>query len=195
MKIIRIKQSNIVVVFENLDHSTLDANEVRKILKYSKSEALSVIEAPGLKAFIAPRDKTAIIFEQNRLKVNDDSGKKVEDSKITNLFSALRTNLKGKEVAFGFNYTLIIEYDSLTATRKLGSTIFNKQEGIELVKGGYQLSYKRSGKNFRIGLNPTEIKDRGILTLNSHYESIPAKYSLNFIKDYKEISKILANIK
>lgn len=196
MKMLKIKQSNIAIVFERLDHSVLSPEELKKMLDYSKDEALSVIEAPGLKLFLLPNKKKAIVFEQNRLRINDDSGNEVDKSEVLDILQKMISKFNtAKILAIGFNYAVMAEIDSRKLVQNLYSGVFKNHQSIQLLKGGFRLGYEKDKHRFDLVLSPTELENQILITLNSHYDSIPSDLSTKFSSDFKEIERIIKGLK
>lgn len=190
-----IKLINITLLFsEPLNHLLITTQGVLELFKIGdKIPQHSLIEAPGLKVFIFPERKKEIIFETNRLLINDKSGSLPQNSEVIDyLFKILEKGssiglILEKIAAHGFNYDILIAPPSglVQFNELVGSKISKIIENIE--EAGIRTIFKKEEVRFDFQLNPVS-KEKIIAHLNAHYsEPLPKKEKVkeNLLKQYE----------
>jgi len=190
-----IKLINITLLFlEPLNHLLITTQGILELFKIGdKIPQHSLIEAPGLKVFIFPERKKEIIFEMNRLLINDRSGSLPQDSEVIDyLFKILEKGsfigmASEKVAAHGFNYDILIGPQSglIQFNELIGNKISKIIENIE--EAGIRTIFEKEKVRFDFQLNPVS-KEKLIAHLNAHYrEPLPQKEKLNenLLKQYE----------
>jgi len=98
MKIEAIKNINITISFSSsLNHLLISQKDLLELFKTGdpQKDLHTFIEAPGLKVLIFPNRQKDIVFEANRVLVNEKTGVRPEESKIIDNFQKIKLLLMG----------------------------------------------------------------------------------------------------
>ena len=201
MKIESIKNVNITLLFSGpINHLLVSQQDLFGLFKTSdiEKDKHTFIEAPGLKVFILPTQQKEIIFEANRILVNNKTGKNPENNElIVDLQKLLGTNLleKDKVVAYGFNYDVIATPSSGNFNVKdlIGEKILANIAGIK--KADININFEQKGIKYTVGLNPLdENGQKFLIHLNAHFDILKLPdfevFKKNFVEEYKNLEEI-----
>lgn len=201
-----LKLVNITALFEHLDLSLISNEDIKKRLEFSqeKDKGTSFIEAPGLKAIILPSRKTGIIFEQNKLRIDDTSGNKPEETKIVDYFFNIN-DLLGQYnfLAYGLNFGVSVKSEKEFKFEEYLSEKIKKSIDGTIEGAGAVVSFSKGDKKFLLNMKPSANPKELIFNLNVHNvtENLPEKDSLaKEISEYypifnDQIDKIIAEDK
>lgn len=174
MRLQSIKQMNITVLFPvPLNHALISIQELIKDLKKDNQEQdkTTVVDAPGLKALTYPNRAKDIVYEQNRLLINDRESLDPDKSSIFDyLDKGFKQTIQDRKsiAAYGFNFDVIamntkkgdfLNQHTLQVIRKIG----------EIQEQGSKVIFARNGKRFDLQLTPTGSKGELLVHLNVHY--------------------------
>jgi len=132
MKIENIKKVNVTIFLPTpLNHLLISEKDLIGLFKTEdpQMDQHTFIEAPGIKALIFPKRKKDIVFETNRILLNDTSGDRPESSTIIDYLQKIleKEVVTKKQVAiYGFNYDLVVlleEGESFDVTDFIGAKI------------------------------------------------------------------------
>jgi len=205
MKIESIKNINITLLFSGpINHSLISQKDLSDLFKIGdiEKDKYTFIEAPGLKVFILPNQQKEIIFEANRILINDKTGRNPKDSEIVNdLQKLLNTNLLEKDriIAYGFNYHVIAipSNGSFKIEDLIGEKITNNIKGIK--KGGISAVFEKAGIKYGLDLNILEEGEQKFLAhLNAHFD-ISELLNFGMLKEkiseeYKNFEEIIQKL-
>jgi hypothetical protein len=197
-----IKQLNITAVFTEIDQVSITAQKMREVFGLSEEEGKRspFFEIPGVKSLIMPPEKQKdIIFESNRLRLNDKIGKEPKDSDLVQDFHKAFENLvdKTKLVAYGFNYDILITTEEPVDYKNfVGEKMLSILNGGILSEAGMKMIYKKDDKIFDLQISPIGgLLQQFVAHLNIHYNVNKIEdFTLirnQFIQGYSEIQKII----
>ncbi len=205
MKIEAIKNVNITLLFSGpINHLLISQKDLLDLFKVGDAEKdkHTFIEAPGLKVLILPNQQKEIIFEANRIFVNDKTGKDPKDSRvIDDLQKLLNTSLieKDKIAAYGFNYNVVATplKGSFKIEELIGEKITTNIKGIK--KAGINTTFERSGVKYVLDLNILQEQGQKFsVHLNAHFDvsKLPDFETLKekMSEEYKNFEKTIKKI-
>lgn len=205
MKIESIKKINITLLFSGpINHSLISQQDLLNLFRTGDAEKdkYTFIDAPGLRVFILPNQQKEIIFEANRILINDRTGKSSKDSEVVNdLQRLLDTNLleKDKIIAYGFNYDVIAipSNGSFEVEDLIGKKIITIIK--EIKKAGINISFEKDGVKYLLNLNILEESGKKFLALiNVHFDisELPNFITLKekILKEYKNFEEIIQKL-
>jgi len=196
----KLIQLNITAVFESIDIENITSKRLKEVfsLKEDDEKNIMYLELPGLRNLIIPNRQKEIIFEVNRVKINERSGLLPEESGLDLDFKRIFENIldQKKLIAYGFNYDLLmnmvneIDYKVFLGQKVLG--IINKEI---LLEAGIRIRYEKEEKKYDFQIIPVFGNTKQlILTLNIHYDSNKINdYDLlkkQFVSGYEELQKL-----
>lgn len=184
MKLEEIKKLNITILFsEPINHLLITPKRILNLFKINDQPPRhSLIEAPGLKVFIFPQLQKDIIFEVNRLLVNDRGGALPNKSDLINYLNRLiKTEVvnQDKVVAYGFNFDALISptTGAVKFTDFIGTKISKVVKNIK--EAGLQIIFHKEKVRFDFQIKPAG-KDKLLAHLNAHYDgALPTKKKIN----------------
>jgi hypothetical protein len=199
-----IKQMNITAVFIEIDHTSITAQKMREVFNLNEEENRNspFFEIPGVKSLVVPSRQKDIVFESNRLLVNDKSSKEPKDSDLVQDFHKAFDNLvdKTKLVAYGFNYDILVTtVESVDYKTFVGEKMLSILNGGVLSEAGMRMVYKKDKKRFDLQISPIEgLSKQFVAHLNIHYDINKiedfALIQNQFIQEYSEIQKIISQL-
>lgn len=166
---------NITLLFsEPLNHLLITFKDLFELFSIGdeKLDQHSFIEAPGLKILIFPNRQKEIVFEMNRVLINDKSKKEPQNSEIVDdLEKILQKNKmidKEKIIAFGFNYDII----GTTEKEKFEDFISSKIiEAVSNIKSaGINLFFEKNNSRRSLQITPLPEANQFLIHLNVHYQ-------------------------
>lgn len=187
------KQFNITLLFsEPLNHLLITPSKILDLFKKTedkKSPQHTLVEAPGLKVFVFPQLQKEVVFEVNRLLINDKSGLLPDKSELINYLAKITKSEmvdKKKIIAYGLNYDILITTvnESIDFVKFVGSKISKVVENIE--KAGIQIAFHKQTNSYNLELKPIN-QNKLIAHLNVHYNTpLPSKKNLqeNLVKQF-----------
>lgn len=176
MKIESIKNVNITILFSTpLNHLLISQKTLLDLLKVGDPEKdlHTFIEAPGLKVLVFPKRQEEIVFEANRILINDKTGDVPEQSSVVgNLQKLIRENIieENKIAAFGFNYDALAALEE--ADLRIGDFIGSKISAIsDNIKGiGANVMFEKNGVKYTLGTKLVgNGKHKFLVHLNVHF--------------------------
>lgn len=199
-----IKQLNITAVFTEIDHTLITTQKMREVFNLNDTESKNspFFEIPGIKNLIVPSRQKDIVFEGNKLMVNEKSGKEPKDSKLVQDFQKALENLvdRTKLVAYGFNYDILITTEELVDYKTfVGEKMLSILNGGILSEAGMRMVYKKDEKRFDLQISPIGgLPKQFVVHLNIHYDINKIEdFTLiqsQFIQGYSEIQKIISQL-
>lgn len=203
MKIESIKSVNITGLFTTpLNHLLIDQKSLLDLLKTGNEEEdkHTFIEGPGFKALFFVNRQKEIIFEPNRILINDKSGKDTTESTvIDDLEKISKAGLLNPEDihAYGFNFDVALNTGEELSTKDiLGEKLLSienvKRVGVSVAFVKNEIKYDFQLKPIADGLN------KFLAHLNAHFVSkgLPDSKVLkkSFKEQYKEIEVLIGQI-
>lgn len=202
-----VKRLNITFVFsEPLNHAFITPERVVKVFAQTNGaqEKHNLIQAPNLLVLLLRESKKEIIFEQNRVLINDNSGVSPEESNIIDLADKVHAGSfarKDATSAEGYNFDLIITKPDATIEPAIflptdfSSTFSQKDETI--VASGMKMRIQAKG--LRKELQVELLNENSVLFhANYHYTGKIAentsKRHKRFQKDYHDANKLAQKI-
>ena len=204
MKIESVKNLNITLLFSApLNHNLVSQQELFGSFKTDdpKDDLNSFIAAPGIRALIFPNRQKEIIFEANRILINEKTGKSPEDSSVVNDLRVIMEKSffeKEKIVAYGFNYEIVAIPDG--ADFQIDDLISEKIAKIGGIKGaGVSIVFGKDDTRQVLKIEPLEgIDQKFNVSLNIHYskKDLPSFDDLrkDLIFSFKEFVDVIAKI-
>jgi len=197
-----ILNTNITLLFsEPLNHLLITLKDLIDLFKIGdeKLDQHSFIEAPGLKVLIFPNRQKELIFEANRILINDKSKKEPQNSEIVDyLEKILRKNKmvdRNKIIAYGFNCDIIGTLEKGKVEDFISSKV---KEAVENIKSaGINLVFEKNSSRQTLQITPLPTANHFLIHLNVHYQQsldelgiIKEKLNNNFIDSLNLIKKI-----
>lgn len=204
MKIESVKNLNITLLFSApLNHNLVSQQELFGSFKTDdpKDDLNSFIAAPGIRALIFPNRQKEIIFEANRILINEKTGKSPEDSSVVNDLRVIMEKSffeKEKIAAYGFNYEIVAIPDG--ADFQINDLISEKIAKIGGIKGaGVSIVFGKDDTRQVLKIEPLEgIDQKFNVSLNIHYskKDLPSFDDLrkDLIFSFKEFVDVIAKI-
>jgi len=198
-----IKQLNITSIFTEIDHSLISSEKLREIFNLTEEEKKKspFFEIPGIKSLILPPEKQKeVIFESNKLRINDKSGKLPQHSDLVNdFYKVINANLvdRAKLIAYGFNYDILITTEEEIDYRIfIGKKILSILDNNPLLDGGVRMRYLKDNKRLDLQFIPIVGQNKQfIIHLNVHYEKGEIKdfnlLQVQFNEGYSEVQRII----
>lgn len=176
MDIQHFKQFNITFLYEEpINHANINLHELEEALKSNKSSEYDLsnkLEVTGnYKILSYPGRKIDVIFEQERILINDNSGQKKEAYSfldyIDNVFT-YSSIVTEKIKSFGFNITA-------EAINNSSDTFINptleKKLNVKIEQQGLLFVFSKDGLRYQMQINPTSQKNNShIIQCNIHHE-------------------------
>jgi len=204
MKIESVKNLNITLLFSaSLNHNLVSQQELFSSFKTDdpKDDLNSFIAAPGIRALIFPNRQKEIIFEANRILINEKTGKSPEESNVVDDLRVIMEKSffeKEKIAAYGFNYEVIATPDG--ANFQINDLISEKIAKIGGIKGaGVSIVFDKDDTRQVLKIEPLEgIDQKFNVSLNIHYskKDLPSFEDLrkNLILGFKGLADVIAKI-
>jgi len=202
MKPQEIINKNITILFsEPLNHLLISPTELINLFKIGdeKLDRHTFIEAPGLKVLVFPNRQKEIIFESNRLLINDKTKEEVSKSEIFDYLEKIieknRMVDKNKISAYGFNFDVIASSEKGKLKDFINPEItgvFSKVKSI-----GIKLFFEKESllQNFQI--TPTLLENQFLIQVNFHYPGVleeKEKIREKFLDDFNKLIKLVENL-
>jgi len=204
MKIEAIKNINITISFSSsLNHLLISQKDLLELFKTGdpQKDLHTFIEAPGLKVLIFPNRQKDIVFEANRVLVNEKTGVRPEESKIIDNFQKLiEKNIieRDKIIAYGFNYDVLVfpESEDFDINNFVGSKISAIGENIK--SAGVNLAFDKNNIKYILEIKPLgNGKQKFLVHLNAHFgKELPSFEELKkeVVIQFKELEEIIKKI-
>lgn len=199
-----IKQLNITALFTEIDHASITAQKMREVLNLNDAEKKNspFFEIPGVKSLVVPSRQKDIVFESNRLRVNDKSDKEPKSSDLVQDFHKAFESLvdKTKLVAYGFNYDILVTTEELVDYKTfVGEKMLSILNGGVLSETGMRMVYEKDNKKFDLQISPIGgLPKQFVAHLNIHYDINKIEdFTLiqnQFVQGYLEIQKITSQL-
>lgn len=201
MKFQEILNKNITILFsEPLNYLLISPTDLINLFKTGdeKLDRHTFIEAPGLKVLVFPNRQKEIVFEANRLLIND---KTREDPTKSEIFDYLEKIIeknkmidKNKISAYGFNFDVIV-----SSEKRLKDFINPEIMGVfnNIKSVGIQLSFGKESliQNFQI--IPTPVENQFIICVNFNYSGIleeKEKIKEKFVKNFEKLIELIEKL-
>ena len=197
-----ILNTNITLLFsEPLNHLLITFKDLVDLFKIGdeKLDQHSFIEAPGLKVLIFPNRQKELIFEANRILINDKSKKEPQNSEVVDYLEKILQKNKmvdrNKIIAYGFNYDIIGTSEKGKVEDFISSKI---KEAVENIKSaGVNLVFEKDTSRQVLQITPHATPNQFLIHLNIHYQrpleeliTIKEKLNNDFINFLELIKKI-----
>lgn len=175
MKIESIKNVNITILFsEPLNHILISQRDLLDLFKTGDQEndKHTFIEAPGLKVLVFPNRQREIIFEANRILINEKTGTEPEKSEIIDYLQKILDSSfieKNKIAAYGYNYDLVIA--SNDESFKISDFVGNKIVSLaEIKSAGINISFDKNNIKYVFETKPIRDNDQKFVAhFNVHF--------------------------
>jgi hypothetical protein len=175
MEFKEIKQLNITLLFsEPLNHLLITFNDLLDLFKVGdeRLDQHSFIEAPGLKVLIFPNRQREIVFEANRVLINDKSKKEPQNSEVVeDLKKILQKNKmvdRNKIIAYGFNYDIVGTSEKEKVEDFISSKIIDATKNIK--SAGVNLVFEKDTSRQTLQIRPLPMANQYLINLNVHYQ-------------------------
>lgn len=206
MKIIdkRILQINITAILENIEIESISSQKLKDIFELNDDERKNTVffEVPGIRSFFIQNRAIEVIFESNRIRFNDKTGKEAEESNLIYYLQKVFVKLfeVDKIIAYGFNYDVLISYEEKINFENLFSdNVLKILNGEKLLEAGFRIAFKKNERRLDFQLVPIlgNLK-QVIATLNVHFD-IPKIENYDLIKEqflngYSEMQEIISRL-
>lgn len=204
MKMESVKNLNITLLFSSsLDHNLVSQQGLFDSFKTgnSQNDINNFIAAPGIKALILPAQRRDVIFESNRILLNERTGKMPEES---NLIDNLRIIIdksffeKEKIVAYGFNYEIIAIPDN--ESFDISDLVSEKIAKIGAIKGvGVSFVFDKNGARYVVEIKPMGgAMKKFSVSLNIHHskKDLPPFDDLkkDLVAGFSELKELIVKI-
>ncbi len=199
-----IKKLNITLLFSSpLNHNLVSHQDLFDLFKTGdyQNDINNFIAAPGIRALILPAQQRDVVFESNRIIINERTGKNPDESDlISSLEKISGKNFFEKEkiAAYGFNYEIIaISDDENFGTNDLVS---DKIANIGAIRGaGVDFVFDKDDKRYVAKIKSLEdVMKKFAVDLNIHYsqKDLPSFDDLkkHLIAGFGELKSLIAKI-
>lgn len=198
-----IKQLNITAVFEEIDYISITAEKMRKAFELNEKERRSspfLEPSPSTKILGIPNRQKDIIIQDNRLRVNDNSGKEPTKSELAKYFQIAFNNFVDeiKLIAYGFNYDILVKSEKKINFKKLlGRDMLKSLLGSSILESGTRVLFTKREKLYDLRISPTGDPYEILFHLNAHYSlkkiNLPQlRKQLN--ENYLELIRIMEEV-
>ncbi len=205
MDIKEVNYSNITILFSNpLNHNYFSQKFLLDLFS-SKNKDLNkntFIEAPGYKIIQFLNRKIEIVFEVNRILINERIGNFPQKIEVFDYLDKLLKSdylPKNEIVAYGFNFDIVIDNDKNNFLNKeLREFVVSKiNDDIENI--GLSFNFNSKDSNFGFNIKPgSNLTGKVFINVNVNFNSntIPSKKDLekNMLKSFEQIKKILKKL-
>jgi len=204
MRLESIKKLNITLLFSSpLNHNLVSHQDLFDLFKTGdyQNDINNFIAAPGIRALILPAQQRDVVFESNRIIINERTGKNPDESDlISSLEKISGKNFFEKEkiAAYGFNYEIIaISDDENFGTNDLVS---DKIANIGAIRGaGVDFVFDKDDKRYVAKIKSLEdVMKKFAVDLNIHYsqKDLPSFDDLkkHLIAGFGELKSLIAKI-
>ena len=199
-----IKKLNITLLFSSpLNHNLVSHQDLFDLFKTGdyQNDINNFIAAPGIRALILPAQQRDVVFESNRIIINERTGKNPDESDlISSLEKISGKNFFEKEkiAAYGFNYEITaISDDENFGTNDLVS---DKIANIGAIRGaGVDFVFDKDDKRYVAKIKSLEdVMKKFAVDLNIHYsqKDLPSFDDLkkHLIAGFGELKSLIAKI-
>ncbi len=190
MRIESIKNVNITALFSApFNHLLISQKDLLDLFKTGNQEndEHAFIEAPGLKILIFPKRQKEIVFESNRILINEKTGVEPEKSEVVEyLQKILEGNFieKDKIAAYGYNYDIVIEPEG--GGFKIDDFIGKKFSSlVEIKSAGINISFDKNNIKYVFETRPLKDNDQKLV---AHFN---AHFSVSELPSNKELKESL----
>ncbi|GEM_PF-1108455 len=205
MKIESVKNLNITLLFSApLNHNNISQQKLLESFQTgdAQRDVNNFIAAPGIKVIVFPNQQKDIIFEANRILLNEKSGKNPENSNLViDLEKIISGNFFGKEEeinAYGFNYeiTAVPDKDDFQVEDLISGRIAK----IKKIKSaGVSFVFDENNARRLVKIKPLEgARQEFSVSLNIHYskKDLPSFDDLKkeLIAGFSEFKELIAKI-
>lgn len=175
MRIETIKNINITVLFSApLNHLLISQKDLLDLFKTGNQEndQHTFVEAPGFKVLIFPKRQKEIVFEANRILINEKTGVEPEKSEVVDyLQKILDGNFieKNKIAAYGYNYDIVIA--SGDGGFKIGDFVGKKFASLaEIKSAGINIAFDKNNIKYVFETRPLSNDDQKLIAhFNAHF--------------------------
>ena len=175
MRIESIKNVNITALFSApLNHLLISQGDLLKLFKTGDQEndKHTFIEAPGLKVLMFPKRQKEIVFEANRILINEKTGVEPGKSEVVEyLQKILDGNFieKDKIAAYGYNYDVMIVSDN--DGFKVDDFVGKKFASLaEIKSAGINISFDKNNIKYVFETRPLSDNDQKLVAhFNAHF--------------------------
>jgi hypothetical protein len=160
-----------ILLEESIDHNVFANKDIFNIFSNADEDIKHVIiEGPGVKIYQFPENKFEVIFEPQRLIVNDKSGVNYMESLVSEKTIKIAELAKVKSKAFGYNFDFRVEVErDFVIADILGKKL---SDFDEITSIGASLQFKKAGSNIGLDIKPINaISNEFIIHVNVHHDS------------------------
>lgn len=204
-----IKNTNINIVYEGLDHRFINSGEFKTLPNLEKDNyGSTVIESysPPFKRLVLPQSRATIVIDAERAVISDDSGHVPEGSRLVNVLLRNVANLlkKFQSLKYGFNYVVSFRPQGLKLDERILCPKFLRLAAGDLLSIGGRMVFDADG--VRQDLRVERVgPDEFIASLNAHYEkpifdgkedlsTAVKRWQTEFESNYEKLVKIIDKI-
>lgn len=141
------QRSNIVFILPNNGIASIDSSLVLGLFKKEQLAGMTLTDDPALqlRIFNFPAAKMKIIFEENRIRFEDETALEPDLSFASEVFRIYATLLRGiNPTAFGFNYDIFYRFDNVLAWRNSMSAFLDEEILDDVKDFGWQFSLNKT---------------------------------------------------
>lgn len=199
-----IQRSNIILVYADGTLKQPDAAQVFGLYQGNDARGSTFSDTPSLatRVFEFPVPGLQIIFEPNKIRIEDKLGRSPKESHLVNELYRLINSLykEVKPIAYGFNYDIIYRVDQVIPIKDIMSN-FLKQVTIESLKDfGWQYTLnkekgKRAETYFFKSISPIEYGVHANFHFNDQHLPKPDTLQMAFEKRYSDTDESVLDIK
>ena len=173
-----LHHSNIVFLVPPDQLKAVDPQQVFNLFPVEVLRGSTFVDDPvmHLKVFGFPANQITVVIEENRLRLEDDSGKNPEETKkgleAYRILKTLFPNIKPQ--SWGFNYDIMYRADQVIPQREILKNFVADQDMENVRDFGWQFTLKDPKQNrqrtyfFKV-VSPLEVA----LHMNDHFLDVP----------------------
>lgn len=141
-----LHHANVVVVFRDKHFVSPDIGPFTALYRGEEAKGARFLEDPILqtKMLVLPAIQEKVTLEGTRLRVDDDSGKEPENSRIIKDILRIREELfpDNRITGYGFNYDMVYRFNNVIPIRRIFDNFFGATvlRGRELRDFGFQFT-------------------------------------------------------
>jgi len=196
-----IKQLNITLLLKQPMESLPNKKEIGEALNIPEEEvnnSLSIEVPGGNKIFAFPSQTKEFIFEPQRVRINDKSGKSIDESDIVNDFKKIFDKFIPADsvVAYGYNFDIVLSTkDEIKPADLVSDKVLKNFGKTKILESGIRITLEKDNAKFDFQLIPTGNNKQQFLHLNIHIDEhvIPEDLKKDFKKYYDEASNFYSN--
>lgn len=202
MKVNEIVNKNITILFsEAINHLLISPTDLIRLFKTGneKLDLHTFIEAPGFKVLVFPNREKEIIFEANRILINDKTKEEPAKSEIfdylENIIEKNKTIDKDKILAYGFNFDVIALSEKRKSKDFLNPGVINLFDNVKSTS--FRLFFEKDSLLQDFQVSPTAIESQFLIHANTHHSGgleKKEKMRKKFLEDFNKVIKLIEKL-